>query len=137
MKDILWNPELIEHQDYDFVVRFRKKYQMTVKKEPSVVYFLSSGRAYHYETSIRFIENNITDIEPGIYMRYNLNMYLRAGRKAESEKFVPYYRKEATRYREYLSYQQYISIRNPQNRMREWIDKLKYILYILRIKIAL
>jgi len=134
MKDIMWNPELIDHQDYDFVVRFCKKHRMTVKKEPTVAYFLSSGRAIHYITSIKFVEDNIKDIAPEIYMRYNLNMYLRAGQKEYSKKFVPYFRKETTRYKEYLSYQHYISIRDPQNRISEWIDKIKYIFYILRIK---
>ena len=126
MKDILWHPELIDHQDYDFVVRFCKKYKMTVKKEPTVVYYLSSGRATHYETCIRFVEDNINDIDPDVYMRYNLGMYLRAAQKEESKKFVPYFFKEATRYKECLSYQQYISIRNPQSRIREWMDKLNY-----------
>jgi len=132
MKDILWNPKLIEHQDYDFVVRFCKKYKMTVKKDPTVVYLLSSNRTYHYETAIRFVENNIQDINPAIYSRYNYNMYIRAGQKEESEKFVPYFRKEATKYKECLSYQQYISICNPQNRIRKWIEKIKYMMKILK-----
>jgi glycosyltransferase involved in cell wall biosynthesis len=130
MKDIMWDPELIGHQDYDFVVRFYKKYTMTVKKEPTVVYYLSSGRATHYETCIRFTEDNIKDIDPMVYTRYNLNMYLQAEREEDAKKFVPYFRKEATRYKECLSYQQYISICNPQSRIREWIEKIKYIFYI-------
>jgi len=137
MKDILWDPALIDHQDYDFVVRFRKKYPMTVKKEPSAVYFLSSGRATHYESCIRFVEDHIKDIDPEVYMRYNLNMYIRAGAKEESQKYVPYFRKEATRYRECLAYRQYISICDPPNRFREWMHKLKYLFYILRIQIEL
>ena len=135
MKDILWDATLIGHQDYDFVVRFKKKYTLAVKKEPTVAYYLSSGRANHYETCIRFTEENIKDIDPEIYIRYNLNMCFQAGQKEESMKYVSYFRKEATRYREYLSYQQYISICDPQNRLREWMDKLRYLFYILRIKI--
>jgi len=135
IKDIMWDPELIEHQDYDFIVRYYKKYKMIVKKDPSVAYYLSSGRAPHYETAIRFVEDNIRDIDPEIYMRYNLKMYLRVAQKEEAKKFVPYFRKEATKYKEYLSYHQYISIRDPQNRMREWIEKIKYLLYITGIKL--
>ena len=33
-KDILWNPDLIDHQDYDFVVRFHKKYMLVPKLYP-------------------------------------------------------------------------------------------------------
>jgi len=134
MKDILWNPELIDHQDYDFVVRFRNRYRMTVKKEPTAVYYLSSGRAYDCRTGIRFIEEHIHDIDPEIYMRYNLNMYLRAGQHEASRKFASYFRKEATRYKEYLSYQHYISICDPKSRMQEWTAKLRYIVHIFRTK---
>jgi glycosyltransferase involved in cell wall biosynthesis len=134
MKDILWDPELIDHQDYDFVVRFHKKYKMAVKEEPTVVYCLSSGRVTHYETCIRFVEDNMEDINPAVYMKYNLNMYLRSRQKEESKKFAPYFRKEATRYREFLSYQQYISILDPQNLFSEWVYKLRYMLYILQVK---
>jgi glycosyltransferase involved in cell wall biosynthesis len=134
MKDILWDPELIDHQDYDFVVRFHKKYKMAVKKEPTVVYYLSSGRAMHFETCIRFVENNMKDIHPAVYTRYNYGMYKRAGRKEETGKFVAYFRKEAVRYKECIPYQQYISVLNPNNRIREWIGKFKYLLYILQIQ---
>ena len=135
MKNIFWNPELIDHQDYDFVVRFSKKYKMIVKIEPTTAYFLSSGRAAHFETCIRFIEENLNDISPEIYNRYNLNMCLRAEKIEETKQFVPYFRKEATRYKEYLSYHQYISIRNPQNRFQEWVEKIKYIVYVFGVKI--
>jgi len=134
VKDILWDPLLIDHQDYDFVVRFFKKYRMTVKKEPTVIYSLLSGRAAHYETCIQFVENNIKDIDPTVYMRYNLDMYLKVMQKEDSKKFASYFQKEATKYKEYLSYQQYISICDPKNRIREWVEKFKYIFYILRIK---
>jgi len=134
MKEIMWDPELIDHQDYDFVARFYKKYKMIVKEKPTVAYFLSSGRATHFETCIQFVENNRKDINPSVYMQYNLGMYLRAGQNEESKKFVPYFQNEAIRYKEYISYQQYISVRNPQNRLTEWMVKIKFILYILRIK---
>ena len=134
MKDIMWNQKLIDH-DYDFVARFYKKYKMAVKKEPTVAYYLSSGRPIRYETFISFFEDNIKDINPIVYTRYNLKMSIMAERKEESKKFAPYFRKEATRYKECLSYQQYISIRDPKNGMQEWIEKSKYLLYITRISL--
>ena len=137
MKDILWDPELIDHQDYDFVVRFRKKYRMTVKKEPAVIYYLSSGRQPDYITGIRFVEENRKDIAPEIYTRYSLNMFIKAGMKEESKKFAGYFQKEATRYKHCISYQQYISILNPTNRFREWVLKWRFLFYILRIKTEL
>jgi len=130
MKDVLWNPELIDHQDFDFIVRFSKKYKMTVKKEPTVVYNLTSGRAIHYESCIRFVEDNIQDINPEVYMSYNLGMYMRADQKAENKSFILYFHKEAVRFKEYISYQHFISICNPRSRVQEWIHKLKYIVSV-------
>ena len=135
MKEILWDATLQSHQDYDFVFRFCKKYRMTVKKEPSTVYYLSSGRVPHYESCIRFVKENIVEINPEVYMSYNFKMFLQTKRKESSEKFVSYFRKEAIRYKEYLSYQHYISICNPKSRLREWVDKLRFLFYILRIKL--
>ena len=135
MKDILWDPELIDMQDYDFVFRFYNKYKMIVKKDPTVVYTLGSGRSLHYESIIRYMKDHKKDIDPEVYMRYHLNMYWRVKIEEESKQFIPYFHKEATRYPEYLSYFRFISICNPQSRFREWMDKLKYVFTILRIQI--
>ena len=110
MKEILWDPALLSHQDYDFVVRFCKKYRMTVKRNPSTVYYLSSGRVPHYESCIRFVKENFKDINPEVYIKYNLRilrMYFQTEQKEKSEKLA-YFRKEAMRYKEYISYQLYI-----------------------------
>jgi len=135
MKDILWDPELIDMQDYDFVFRFYNKYKMIVKKDPTAVYTLGSGRSLHYESIIRYIKDRKNDIDPEVYMRYHLNMYWRVKVEEESRQFIPYFRTEAMRYQAYLSYYRFISICNPQSRIREWMDKLKYVFTILRIQI--
>jgi glycosyltransferase involved in cell wall biosynthesis len=67
-KDILWDSKLIDHQDYDFVVRFNKKYRMEIKREPSVIYFLSSGRSSHFETCIIFVKKNKKDVSPPLFI---------------------------------------------------------------------
>jgi glycosyltransferase involved in cell wall biosynthesis len=136
MKDILWNPELIDHQDYDFVVRFHKKYKLIPKSEPTVMYSLSSEYFNHFESCIAFVENNRKDINPVIYKNYNLRMYLQAIQKGASEKFIDYFRKEATRYKEFLSYQQYMSIVNTETPWQKFWAKSAYLFYILQIKVG-
>lgn len=133
-KDILWDPELIDHQDYDFVVRFYNKYRMEIKKEPSVIYFLSSGRSLHFETCITFVERNMKDVSPLVYNRYNLNMYMKASGNSTPRKIISYFKEESTRYMEYMSYKQYMLIRNPQTRWQRIKDKWAYLLYIIRLK---
>jgi hypothetical protein len=77
------------------------------------------------------------DVAPAVYTKYNLKMYLRATQENIPRKYVLYFRKEATKYKEYLSYKQYIFICNPENCIWEWKEKLRYLFYILKRKIKL
>ena len=134
-KDILWDAELNRHQDYDFVVRYSKKYRLAPKENPTVIYRLSQGaKIIDFESCIRFIKSNMDDIEPQLYIRYNYNMLLVAKNQKADKDIINYYIKESTRYKEYLSYYQYMMIRHPKN----WLEKLKcrleYTFYILSIK---
>ena len=137
MKDILWNPSLIDHQDYDFVTRFYRKYTMVPKKEPSVVYSLSSGRKPHFETCIQFVEENKQDINPAVYTQYNKKMYISAVIKQAPENIIAYFRKEATIYKEYLSYSQYLYIMNPQTFYQIVWSKIIYLFYIMHIHLTI
>ena len=132
-KDIMWNPNLLDHQDYDFVVRFEKKYKITHKKNPTVCYYLASGRKPHYDSCISFTEENIGDINPVVYNKYNLDMFLRTVNADNTKKYVDYFRKEATRYKEYLSYHVYISIRDPHNKIQELLYKITFLFYICKV----
>jgi len=136
-KSILWDEKLIEHQDYDFVVRFYKRYKMIVKHKPSVIYSSLSGRSFHFDTNIDFIERNRDDIHPVIYNQYNLKMYVQALRCKLSPVKILYFQHEATRFKEFMSYQSYMSICNPVTRIEEWRCKLRYIFYIFKIKTEL
>lgn len=132
MKQILWDSTLIDHQDYDFVARFYKKYKMSVKKEPSVIYSLTSGRKPHFETCIKFVEQNLDEINPAIYAQYNKKMYFFAIRNNASEKEVVYFRKEALKFKEYLSYRHYLLIKKPQTYIQKVFDKIVFLFYIFR-----
>jgi len=131
MKDIRWDPTLIDHQDYDFVTRFYKKYKMVAKKDPTVVYSLASGRIPHYETSIKYVEQNRQDINPLIYTEYNKKNYIYALKSQAPEKIITYFRKEATKYKEYLSYRQYILLRKPRTPYQFFWEKISFLAYIL------
>jgi len=132
MKDIRWDPSLIDHQDYDFVTRFYSKYSMVAKREPTVVYSLASGREPHYETCIQYVEQNIRNIHPAVYTEYNKRIYSCALRSHAPEKIIAYFRREATKYKEYLSYRQYLVIRNPRTYYQTLREKMIYMIYITR-----
>ena len=136
-KDIMWDPDLIDHQDYDFVVRYAKKYKIVPKKKPTVIYYLASGRQTHYESCIAFVEKNKQDVNHFIYYKYNRSMFVRALNMNVSDDYINYFRKEVTRYKEYLSYQEYISIKDPLTRIQALICKIFYITYLFKIRVNL
>lgn len=131
MRKTLWNPSLIDHQDYDFVTRFYRKFKMDVKKDPTVIYSISSGREPHFETCIEFVEKNRSDIALSVYTEYNKNMYAYAVRKQASLKIIAYFQREATRYKENLSYRQYWLIKKPRTGFQSAWNKLTYLFYII------
>jgi glycosyltransferase involved in cell wall biosynthesis len=135
-KKISWNPELKRHQDYDFVVEYSKQFSIEPKKSSTVIHIPnSSNNTIDFESCIKVIKKNITDIKPLIYNEYNLSMYMLAKRMKASENILKYYRKESTRYKEYISYVNYFAIRLPETRIKKWKRKLEYLWYILNLDI--
>jgi len=137
-KDILWDSELINHQDYDFVIRFCKKYKMIPKKNPTTVYVVHDNSLSHemdcYSLT-KFGKNNREDMNPSLYIKYNLDIYRYAVHAHWSSKNIRYFKKETLRNKEHLSYQSYISIYNPKNIFQALSAKLQYLWHIGLIKI--
>ena len=134
-KDIRWNPALRRHQDYDFVVRYSKKYRWIPKPEATVIYRMghSLNTEIDFRSCIRFIKENEKDIHPALYNKYHQNMLSLARRLNASQEIESHYRKEATRCKEYLSYAHFLQIRQPQSPYELLKLKLAYLFYILRI----
>jgi len=136
-KDIRWNPALLRHQDYDFVVRYSKKYHWIHKEYPTVIYRLgdNSITKLDFRSCMRFIKENENDIHPDLYNRYHLNMLSIAKRLNETPEIIQHYRKESTRCKEYLSYADFLRIRQPKSRYELLKLKLSFLFYILRIRV--
>ena len=135
-KDVLWDAELKRHQDYDFVVRYSKKYRLAPKEKATVIYRLSQGaKTIDFESCIRFIKSNMDDIEPQLYLNYNYNMLLMAKNQNAGTDIINHYIKESTRYKAYLSYYRYVTIRYPKNWLERLKCKLEYLLDVLLIKV--
>lgn len=136
-RDIMWDPELKSHQDYDFVVRYGRKYKLSAKKEATTVYTTGKRVAgkLDFASCIKFINENRDDVSPHIYNRYNYDMLRYSILEKAPEEIVSYYRTEAVYYKEYVSYAQYLAIRYPKTWIEKLICKLKYLFYILRIRV--
>ncbi len=115
VKDVLFDPSLKRHQDYDFVIRYHQQYTLKPKKNITVNYMLTN-KSVDFDSLIRFIKKNENDISPMVYNSYHLNM-LRYARKYDApSSIIKHYEKEAVKYIEYLSYRSYLSVKNPKAR---------------------
>lgn len=134
VSDIKWDESLNRHQDYDFVVRYCKKYKLKPKVEPTVIYRISLHvNKIDFKSCIKFIEQNEKDIEPLIYNKYHQNMWALAINQGAKKDVIDYYKRKSVKNLEYISYAHYNAIIEPES----WVDKFKckfsYIFYILKI----
>lgn len=131
-KAILWDETLLRHQDYDFVVRYCKKYRMCPKMEATTIYYYSQvPKTMDFDSCIRFISSVEHEISDHVYMNYHLQMLHRAVARSADEAIIQYYRKAATRYEYLLSLYDYLMLRKPQNRIEALKMKMKYLWNIL------
>ena len=134
-KFVLWDSTLNRHQDYDFVVRYSKQYTLIPKTEPTVIYTLGEAKQLKIDlkSCIKVIKDNENDISPNLYNSYHLNMLSLARQQNSSGDIIEHYKREATYYKEYLNYYQFLVIRYPQTKFQRLKCKLEYLFYILRI----
>ncbi len=78
-KNILWDELLLRHQDYDFSVRFAKKYTFIPSSDVTCVVYWQKGteRDLSIESQLRFMITNLNDIDPVLYNQYFKNLYFR------------------------------------------------------------
>lgn len=132
--DILWDQSLKRHQDYDFIIRYHKKYMLRSKKNITVIYRMNNKPAnIDFDSCIRFIKRNEDDISPIVYYKYHLDMLLRARQGNASHTIIEYYKNEATKYIEYISYFKYLSIIEPNTRLEEIKSIINYLIKITRL----
>lgn len=137
-KAILWDETLLRHQDYDFVVRYCKKYRMCPKMEATTIYHYSQvPKTIDFDSCIRFIKSVEDEISNNVYMNYHLQMLRQAVACSADEAIVQYYRKEATRCEYLLSLYDYLVLRKPQSKMEALKLKMKYLWNIFRTPILI
>lgn len=131
-KKVQWDEELFRHQDYDFVIRFYNKYSMEIKENPTVIYRISSGRKKtDFDSCIRFLEKYKSKINPSIYTQYCKNMYNLTCYQNASPIYTRYYKKECIKYKEYITYHDYVSIVAPNTFFYKIKTKIEFIWSIL------
>ncbi|MDO5556578.1 MAG: glycosyltransferase family 2 protein, partial [Clostridia bacterium] len=107
-KDILWDENMTNNDDYDFVVRYCKKYKMIPKTTPTVTYTLKNRTTCDFISCIYFIEKYREEIKSDIYFFYHKNMLQFAKRINAKDEILTHYKKEILRYKELISFKDYI-----------------------------
>jgi glycosyltransferase involved in cell wall biosynthesis len=87
VKDILWDENLNRHQDYDFVIRYSKKYQLIPKEHCTVIHPVTYKTNYDFEACIRFINLYKNEICDNTLSRYYRGM-LRLAKRCEADNHV-------------------------------------------------
>ena len=74
---VLWDETLNRHQDYDFVVRYDKRFQWVLKYEPTAVYvLLNKNRMIDFHSCMQFVERNKAEISPAVYETHRRKLEL-------------------------------------------------------------
>lgn len=131
-KAILWDETLLRHQDYDFVVRYNKKYRMCPKIEATTIYYYSQvPKVLNFDSCIRFISSVENEISDHVYMNYHVQMLHQTVACSADEAIIQHYRKAATRYEYLLSLYDYLVLRKPHNKIEALKMKMRYLWNIL------
>ena len=137
-KDILWDETLNRHQDYDFIVRYRRKYRLCPKLEATTVYYFSSGpKTIYFESCIRFIRTVEDEISDWLYTNYHRNMLQLAIACAVDKVIIQHYRKEATYYAYLLSLYDYLALKQPHSNFEICKMKVEYLCKLIGTRILL
>lgn len=131
-RDILWDPELKRHQDYDFVIRFSRRYKWVSSGNPSVIFrFRMSTGKQDFASSVRFSRKYRKELSPQTYHSFHLQMLMLAGKAGAPDNVVAYFRNESVRYKGYVSLFQYLAICQPQSNVQLLKYKLCYLISVL------
>ncbi|WP_289201098.1 glycosyltransferase family 2 protein, partial [Phocaeicola sartorii] len=98
VKAILWDESLLWHQDYDFMVRYCRKYRMCPKIEATTIYYRSqASKSVDFDSCIRFIKSVENEISLPVYRNYHLQMLHLAVACSADETIVRHYREITAR----------------------------------------
>ena len=92
--DILWDNLLNRHQDYDFVLRYSKKYKLTVKKEATAIHIITGNSKICFLSCQKFIERNLPEISYPVLYRYNEGMLKLAIALKADNSIIEYYKNQ-------------------------------------------
>lgn len=128
-KEILWDENLLRHQDLDFTCRFSDRFRFLGDEKPTVVIHRKGKKTLkneHFNSCVKFINKNIEQIDIRLYANY-LAIFLQYAIISNSKKYIRYYKKEISKNIAFFSLNRYLSANLPQNKFARLILRLKFI----------
>lgn len=124
----LWDPGLNRHQDYDFIIRYTKTYQLQALTEVTVIYH-STPKNYtiDYYSCMRVIQRNKKEISPALYNAYHQGIYKGIKNATQPPSVKKYYQQESVHYKRFLSYAQYLEYRQPVSTIKRFCCFIRYL----------
>jgi glycosyltransferase involved in cell wall biosynthesis len=96
-KNVLWDVALNRHQDYDFVIRYSKKYTWTVKPNATVIHSVVEIKNLDFNACIKFIKAYKNEISSQILAHYYRGMLQLADKCKASHEITDFYTSEIER----------------------------------------
>lgn len=136
VKTIMWDEELFRHQDYDFSVRFSRKYKFIPSTDLTCIVHWQTGekRTEHFPSQLKFIDKHKHEISPKNYNAYHKDFFLNIKNRIDvSSSIKKHYKVEQVKYIHVLSLNEYLELLNENN---SFIYKIYLrLIYVLRVLI--
>jgi glycosyltransferase involved in cell wall biosynthesis len=134
-KEILWDEEFQRHQDYDFAIRFSKKYSFSPVQLFTVIVHWKKNekRNEHLPSQIRFLEMYKNQMNKKLFLKYNREtLSLLLTKSNNDSKIINYFKNNILSNIKELSLVDFMSIYGSNiNRLKKIHLRFKFILLIL------
>lgn len=134
-KLIPWDEELRRHQDWDFSVRFANRFEFIASQEITCLVHIGEEkrRGEQFDSLIKFIERNKSEILPGLYHNYHRIIYERIYDRADIDsKYKIHYKREMLHYMDVVSLRNYLSVFGKnRSRMGRFLLRVQFVCLVL------
>lgn len=130
-KSVKWDETLLDHQDYDFLVRVNERFKIAYKEKITVICKLGSGRKPDFNSYILFLIRYKKYIARNLYTNYTLRLMLYAKKEKQPNYIIDFFKKQVLTYKEHISFVRYMSLLDTPSFFKRKIFALKYIIYLV------
>lgn len=111
-KSLRFDAGLIIHEDYDFFVRFADRFKWYAMWEPTTIVHWTKGvqRKRNPQSEILFVQRHYRHISQRAYFMYHLSNLTDYKRLGAAEHVLKYYQREALRYINAISFNDYCAL---------------------------